>query len=1428
MDLPALQAYLAGLPRPIALRADDANLPRELRDFLATTPSTGLTVAATGGGTLAGKTLTLDGASTDTWPVAGLDGVTVALATARLVLTDGATPMVSGAATGTATLPVSSATVTVPVALASGTATAGVPVDAWRMTTTAALTGAAPFDLLMVGKAGEPPFPVPPDLDALTKAATVPAGDMAVTFQPAGDAEPVVLTVDLSLPSVRWTLVPSMLELDGVDVGITTTATSFSVALTGHVTVGGVGLDVTLGMSPSPEWTVRIAPTGGGAFPGISALAAWAGGSGDAASTAFGDVGFDVAHFDAALSTVVVAFDWQRKALSRVDVGSVLTLGTLTLDAGLRLPDLSLTGSMHDDTPVAVTGVLPALGLPTDGVPKEMSIEAVAFEARPAQGTYFVSLEVAEPWPAGPVDIEDVTVAVTYDAGDFSGFVHGTVALGTSITMRLEAEYAAGGWTFAGRTMPGSVLVIGDLLDGLATSFGVHDVPAPLSELELTDVAVTYTTATGAFAFTCTGTLPDLAVAVTLTVALDKAQAGTYTARFSGTATVAGMELDLVLDVSGSGATVAATHTAAPDAKPVALRDLVASVSEDAATAVPGDLVIGLTEVALVWVKRTGVFVLALELGASVSLSDLPLVGGRLPPGETVAVERLRLLYASGAVDAAAVKTALPTTLAPLPDLAAGVAVTAILRIGDTPRPLSLGVAATPRQGPTTPRATSPATTSAPSGHWVDVQKQVGAVHLERVGVLYQSNALLFAVDAALTVGPVTVSVDGLGFGSPLTSFEPVFSVTGLGVAYDAPPVTIEGALLNVPAARLPRGVSFQFDGTAVVHTGDLSLAAVGSYAETAGGPSLFLFVQAEAPLGGPPAFFVTGLMGGFGVNRSLTLPAQDEVAAFPLLALNAPRQDPMHVLDVLEGREPAVTNGTAKAWIAPAPGRYWLALGVEFTSFELVRSRALLVAERGEELVLALVGLSTIRLPQAAESAETYAYAELELDAVLKPGEGVFGLTAVLGPASYVVAPACHLTGGFAFSVWFGDSAYAGQFVVTLGGYHPAFRPPPYFPSVPRLGFSWAVSGTVSISGNAYLAVTTTCAMAGGSLDVRFQDGNLRAWFTARLDVLVSWRPFSFDAYVAVGIGVSYRMSALFCHKTVSASLGADVHLWGPPTGGTVHVRLWCVSFTVAFGSGGGGAARDPLSWEDFKGLLPAPASVVTVVPVSGLYKNGTSAVSTNGALWVVRARDLRFATQSAMPVSHLRYGDGGSDFTTEPIDVRPMNLTGVTSEHRLTVTSGSPSGPPLDVSGWVLTPRTQNLPESLWGAPPVPFSQTPAAPGAAVLPGRQVGYDVQAARPVAGATPGLVALTELMAEYLPPGTLPIAPGTPASTAYVPVADATSVGLVAGVANAAAARASLLAALSGALGYAGTAGELTALAANAGHLFADPPMRQP
>ncbi|MEM7156260.1 MAG: DUF6603 domain-containing protein [Myxococcota bacterium] len=858
-----------------------------------------------------------------------------------------------------------------------------------------------------------------------------------------------------------------------------------------------------------------------------------------------------------------------------------------------------------------------------------------------------------------------------------------------------------------------------------------------------------------------------------------------------------------------------------------------------------------------------------LEVGHAISLADLPLVGSKLPDAHALSISDMGLVYASKKFDGTQIgevnQSLVPLTKAKKfssDGLTQGFEFSATLQLAGTTIPVNVGVrtdstkptgggggggeadalTASPADGTPAVGASAPASKGSSTTKWFNIQRQFGIFQFNRVGVGYVDGELTFSLDAGIDLGPLTFSVDGLSIGTPIDAFDPSFNIAGLGLGYNKPPLEIEGALLKIPSQQLAPDTAFQFDGMAVVKAAEFGLAAIGSYAQLkSGDPSLFVFAQLEAPLGGPPAFFITGLMAGFGFNRSLAIPGQNEVTSFPLLVLGAPpapgvnaaAQNPTDVLDILEGRK-ALPDGTQKAWIAPSPGDYWLGIGIEATSFEIVQSKAVLLVSFGHELVFTLLGLSTMQLPQPVESAETYAYVELGLKAQLKPEEGFFGLSAVLSANSYVLTPDCHLTGGFAFYLWFGDNPHSGQFVVTLGGYHPAFKPPSFYPTEPRLGFNWAVSSSVSITGGAYFALTPSCVMAGGSLDAQYHDGNLRAWFKAYADVLISWRPFFFTADIGVSIGVSYRLNLLFCHKTISVSLSASVDLWGPPTGGKVHVHIVVVSFTVHFGSDGIAGANDPLGWTDFKSLLPHPNNVCKITVSDGMYKTLASTVSSNKKLWVVRARSFKFFTQAAVPSSKLAYphstDPGTTDFDGDPVDISPMNKTGVDSTHSLSIyPKGGSKASPIDVSKWSLEKRHGNVPKSLWGKPPSPFTQIPATPTADVIDGSLVGYEVSAPSPEIGPSLGLVKLTDVGQEHIAPeGQAPIDASVQPSTAFVPAADASSIGKIADIqSTASSARDSLFGVLDGAGLYKGPNESLEALGQDAEHLFSDAPMVQ-
>ncbi len=1097
--------------------------------------------------------------------------------------------------------------------------------------------------------------------------------------------------------------------------------------------------------------------------------------------------------------------------------------------------------------------------------------------------------------PTG-IDLTQVTVTAEADflPDVFPGRFDFLVALQKAGGSAWEVEAVSGAYF--------GPLDLGTLVEKLLGS--ADSVPAELHDIQIADfgVAARRPAAGQPYDYTFWGTaraaLPAVdgsAFGAELYVLMSKTPTS-YAVHLAGAAAIGSSAFTVTLDLATAGSQLSASWTGTGD--PLGFADIARVFGWYDLPAIPPSFDLGLDSAAFTLGYHAGataflmgahsvnygsavfqtdvvgtqrVMAFGVDVPLHVTLADIPLVGDKLPGGDQLGIAGIGAWLVSRPLTKAEVGqlnrgNTLPATEPRLPDRDITTTATLFgsLLLGGAAQAVDIPVGAPPTPPPQPPRALpapgAPAIPAAPAGMagggtppatpsdlttWWSVERTFGVFTIHRVGLEYRtdgSNTLFVTLDAAIALGPLAVDMLGLALGSPLDHFAPAFQLRGLGVAYDAPPLKISGALYALPANQLGTGVEFQYDGTVVVEAASFGLAAVASYAQqTDGSASLFVFAQLRLPLGGPPAFFVTGLMAGFGFNRALTLPAQDEVLSFPLLVLDAapgpgqpaPASDPAHVLAVLEGTA-APPNGQAKAWIAPRSGTNWLAVGLEFTSFELVQSRAMLVAEWGDELVLALLGLSTLRLPQGAPDAETYVFVELELEAVLRPQTGFFGLTAILSPNSYVIAPAAKLTGGFAFFLWYGDNLNAGQFAITIGGYHPAFRPPPFFPQVPRVGFGWAVSDLVSIKGSAYFALTTSCVMAGGGLEVLFQSGNLSAWFTAQADLLVSWNPFSFQAGIAVSIGVAYKLDIFGISKTISLSLGASVSLWGPPTGGTVTVHLWIVSFTVDFGAGQGSVATDPLSKPEFADLLPAKA--LTAAVTGGLKSSATDPDHAGQDVWVVRTGGFSFSTESAVPATTLAYGGANATAVTTvatgaTLDVRPMDVKATTATHTVRV-QRLDDGSWHDLTTWSPTVSHRRVPASLWGEPHTDaqghFTQLPPTPSNDLVDGTAVGASFRLPGPELGATTGVIELREVAYEPVAdPGRLPIDPAVAPTDDFLPVPSATSIGQVAqvGTGSAAGGRTGLLGALSAAQLYDGGSDPMTTLGADAEHLFTDPPL---
>ena len=432
-------------------------------------------------------------------------------------------------------------------------------------------------------------------------------------------------------------------------------------------------------------------------------------------------------------------------------------------------------------------------------------------------------------------------------------------------------------------------------------------------------------------------------------------------------------------------------------------------------------------------------------------------------------------------------------------------------------------------------------------------------------------------------------------------------------------------------------------------------------------------------------------------------MPGIEQVATFPLVleATGGPSPSPLPTSQ--QGRAASLQSKiqTLGQYIPIDNGQYFLAVGLKFTSFKQIDSFALLVVQFGNRFEIDLLGLSTLKVPSLPEGGTAItpiAEAQLALKAVFIPSEGFLGVQAQLTSNSYILSRSCRLTGGFAFYSWFAGQ-HEGDFVLTLGGYHPAFKVPDHYPKVPRLGFQWVVSPQFYLRGALYFALTANALLAGGRLDALFQTSNIKAWFTAGADFLIAWKPYHYEiaVYISMGLDITFDFFGTH-HITLSAS--ADLKLWGPEFGGEAHIKVKVLFFTIpvdiAFGRRA--PAIPALNFTEFKQTyLPAdPSQVCSVTIRSGLIETVTE---NDEEIWIVNAKEMVLVTNSSIPSGRSKiFGqeliwDGGK------VAVQPM---GVSSEEITTMHEVSISGMAADdISVLKTAAVAKKMPAALWGKP-------------------------------------------------------------------------------------------------------------------------------
>ncbi|WP_256841170.1 DUF6603 domain-containing protein [Ornithinimicrobium cryptoxanthini] len=616
-----------------------------------------------------------------------------------------------------------------------------------------------------------------------------------------------------------------------------------------------------------------------------------------------------------------------------------------------------------------------------------------------------------------------------------------------------------------------------------------------------------------------------------------------------------------------------------------------------------------------------------------------------------------------------------------------------------------------------------------PGPWWVVIERQLGPLYVDRIGFDSVENngrvtkiSLLFT--GQLDLFGLTAAVDELALswegGDVLAISSWSVDLMGLAVSADMAGVSLSGGLL-----KIEQGSSTSYVGMLVGRFAAYGLSVFGGFTHDGQDASFFIFGGVNGPIGGPPAFFLTGIAGGLGINRGLRVPDDlSQFGSYPFIAaLNpaAPQREPMEALHELSHYFPHQV------------GNFWFAGGISFTSFALIDGIAVVAVSFGSSgLDINLFGLARMALPRPGA-----ALVSIELAIVVRfsLSEGVFMIRAQLTDNSWLLYPEIRLTGGFAFAIWW-KGPLAGQFVLTMGGYHPTFHVEGY-PDVPRLGLVWRISDSLVIKGESYFALTSEALMAGQSVEASLDLGWVWAKVTFSADGIVYFDPFSFDVKVRASISAGIHIDLWLTTLSLSITISAEIHVWGPDFAGKVTFEIGPATVPIRFGSNRR-VEPETLAWVPFVEKYLERGSGNTARALSAITGRGTLPTSTKGETGApsadgsatlpyrvfaefeitftssIPATALTIGTASPLPVAPTLAG------STTSLGLAPMGLRDLTPTLRIRLERKTGSG------GWTahdskLGPlaaglngngpasyATESFPLGVFGAPHVSASNT------------------------------------------------------------------------------------------------------------------------
>jgi hypothetical protein len=369
----------------------------------------------------------------------------------------------------------------------------------------------------------------------------------------------------------------------------------------------------------------------------------------------------------------------------------------------------------------------------------------------------------------------------------------------------------------------------------------------------------------------------------------------------------------------------------------------------------------------------------------------------------------------------------------------------------------------------------------------------------------------------AATLGPLKASVDRMGLSAALTFPRGGGNLGSLDVNFAFKPPN--GVGLSVDAGVVKGGgyLYFDFDreeyagALELVFSGFLNLKAIGlittKMPDGSPGFSLLIIITAEFATGIQLGFGFTllGVGGLIGLNRTMRLqPLAEGVRTGAINSILFPKDVIANAPRIISDLRTIFPPEEGKFLIGPMAKLGW------GTPTLISLSLGIIIEIPGN---IAILGVLKVALPTVD--------APLLVLQVNFIGAIEFDKKRIWFFASLFESRLLFMTleGEMGLLVAFGDDA---NFVVSVGGFHPQFNPPPLpFPSPKRIAINYINEPNARIRVMNYFAVTSNTAQLGAQAELFFGFGGFSVQGHMGFDALIQFSPFHFIIEVSASVAL-------------------------------------------------------------------------------------------------------------------------------------------------------------------------------------------------------------------------------------------------------------------------------------------------------------------